>query len=153
MSEQNLWREDVDVNEMSRWNIKRVQYLTDNRWLSMWSIRFIFLFILVTKMWTENKTVPSTWYIFNVQWCLHWFSHVPWIVIGLDEVPANFYREKRSVAFVTGHLFNFLVVLSLICLVITQILICEKQTIWWLEILLRTIVAALLKTKGNGYFV
>ena len=153
MSNQNLWREDVDVNEMLRWNIKHVQYLIDNRWLSMWSIRFIFLFILVTKMRTENKTVPSTWYIFNVQWCLHRFSHVPWIVIGLDEVPANFYREKRSVAFVTGYLFNFLVVLSLICLVITQILICEKQTIWWLKILLRTIVAAMLKTKGNGYFV
>ena len=36
--------------------------------------------------------------------------------------------EKRSVAFVTGHLFTFLVVLSLICLVTTQILICENQT-------------------------
>ena len=32
----------------------------------------------------------------------------------------------------------------------TQILICENQTIWKLEILLRTIVAALLKTKCNG---
>ena len=57
------------------------------------------------------------------------------------------------VAFVTGHLFTFLVVLSLICLVTTQILICENQTIWSLEILLRTIVAALLKTKCNGRFV
>ena len=43
--------------------------------------------------------------------------------------------------------------LSLIWLVTTQILICENQTIWRLEILLRTIVAALLKAKGNGRFV
>ena len=81
------------------------------------------------------------------------FTYVPYIVIGLHEEPANFYREKRSVAFVTGHLFTFLVVLSLICLVTTQILICENQIIWRLEILLRTIVAALLKTKCNGRFV
>ena len=34
-----------------------------------------------------------------------------------------------------------------------QILICENQTIWRLEIRPRTIVAALLKTKSNGRFV
>ena len=85
----------------------------------------------------------------------HWFfQYVPYIVIGLvHEGPANFYREKRRVAFVTSHLFTFLVVLSLICLVTTKILICGNQTIWRLEILLRTIVAALLKTKYNGRFV
>ena len=82
------------------------------------------------------------------------FPYVPYIVTGLVHgEPANFYREKRRVAFVTGHLFTFLVVLSLICLVTTQILICENQIIWRLEILLRTIVAALLKTKCNGHFV
>ena len=47
----------------------------------------------------------------------------------------------------------FLVVLSLICLVTMQILICENQTKRGLEILLRTIVAALLKTKCNGRFI
>ena len=48
------------------------------------------------------------------------------VVIGLHKEPANFYGgKKRSVAFVTGHLFTFLMVLSLICLVTTQILICE----------------------------
>ena len=41
----------------------------------------------------------------------------------------NFCRGKRSVAFVTGHLVPFLVVLSLICLVTTQILMCENQTV------------------------
>ena len=75
------------------------------------------------------------------------FTYVPYIVIGLHEEPANFYREKRSVAFVTGHLFTFLVVFSLIGLVTTQILICDNQIIWRLKILLRTIVAALFKTK------
>ena len=54
------------------------------------------------------------------------FTYVPYIVIGLHhEEPANFYREKQSVAFVTGYLLTFLVVLFLICLVTTQILICD----------------------------
>ena len=78
---------------------------------------------------------------------------MPYIVIGLHEELANFYREKRSVAFVTDHLITFLMVLSLICLGITQILICENQTILGVEILLRTIVAALLNTKCNGRFI
>ena len=39
------------------------------------------------------------------------FPYVPYIVISLvREKPANFYRGKRRVAFVTGHLFTFLVV-------------------------------------------
>ena len=45
------------------------------------------------------------------------------IVISFHEKPANFYGEKRSVVFVTGHLFTFLVVLSLICLLTKEILI------------------------------
>ena len=65
---------------------------------------------------------------------------------------ANFSREKESVAFLTGHLFTFLLVLSLICLV-TQILMCENQSTWRLKIQLRMIVAALLKTKCNDCFV
>ena len=49
------------------------------------------------------------------------FPYVPYIVTGLVHgEPANFYREKRRVAFVTGHLFTFLVVLTLICLVTSQ---------------------------------
>ena len=114
-----------------------------------------YVFILLTKMRTETKTVASTWYIFNVLGCTHCFSHTCLILLlaGLHEEPANFYREKRSVAFVTGHLFTFLVVLSLICLVTTQTVICENQTICRLEIMLRTIVAAWLKTKCDGRFV
>ena len=38
------------------------------------------------------------------------FTHVSYIVIGSHEEPANFYREKRSVALVTFHLFTFLMV-------------------------------------------
>ena len=96
------------------------------------------VFILLTKMQTETKTVPSSQYVFNVQGCTH--SDVPYIVIGLQYV-----RNLRRVAFVTGHLFTFVVVSSLICLVTTQILICGNQTTQRLEILLRTIVTALLK--------
>ena len=113
-----------------------------------------YVFTLLTKMWTGTKTVPSTWYIFNVEGCSHTDFHICalycyWLTWRIGE----FLREKRSVAFLTGHLFTFLVVLILICLVTTQILICENQTTWRLEILLRTIVAALLKTKCNGRFV
>ena len=81
------------------------------------------------------------------------FTYVLYIFIGLQEEPANFYWEKRSVTIVTGHLFTFLTVLSLICSVTTQILVSENQTIWRLKILLRTIVTALLITKCNGRFV
>ena len=69
------------------------------------------------------------------------------LLASVHEEPANFYKEKRRVAFVTGHFFTFLVVLSLICLATTQILICGNQTTWTLEILIRTTVAALFKTK------
>ena len=57
------------------------------------------------------------------------FTYVPHVVIGLYKEPANFYREKRSISFVTGHLFTFVLVLSFICLVTPQILICENQTV------------------------
>ena len=75
-----------------------------------------------------------------------------YIVIGLHEEPENFYREKGSVALVTGNLFTFLVVSSLVGLVTTQILICENQIIRRLEIPLRTIVAPLIKINCNGRF-
>ena len=59
-------------------------------------------------MRTKTKTVPSTWYIFKVQKCTTLiFTYVSYIVIGLHEEPENFYREKRSVALVTGDLFTF----------------------------------------------
>ena len=35
-----------------------------------------YVFILLTKMRTETKTVPSTWYIFNVQGCTHTDFHI-----------------------------------------------------------------------------
>ena len=35
------------------------------------------------------------------------FPYVPCNVNGLHEEEANFYREKRSVTFVTGHFFLF----------------------------------------------
>ena len=57
------------------------------------------------------------------------FTYVPHTDICLHGEAANFYREKRSVAFVTGHLFTFLVILSHSCLVTMQILICENQAI------------------------
>ena len=40
-----------------------------------------YVFISLTKMRTETKTVPSTWYIFNVQGCTHWFFHMCLILL------------------------------------------------------------------------
>ena len=111
------------------------------------------------KMQTKNLYCFFVWYVITCHLTTYlasrnrFFTYIHYVVFGLHEEPANFLKEKRSVAFLTGHLFTFLVVLSLICLVTTQILICENQIIWRLEILLRTIVAALLKTKCNGRYV
>ena len=120
---------DVDVNECHYWmfNTYNIRETIDSFARGPYYHLFKrYVFILLTKMRTETKTVPSTWYIFNVQGCTRtYFSILPYIVIGLmHEGPANSYREKRRVAFVSGHLFTFLVVLSLICLMTTQILIC-----------------------------
>ena len=83
----------------------------------------------------------------------HWFSHMCLILLLAYTRNRRIFVGKNGVTFVTSLLFTFQVVLSLIWLVTTKILICENQTIWRLEILLRTIVAALLKTKCNGRFV
>ena len=113
-----------------------------------------YVFILLTKLRTETKTVPSTWYIFNVQGCTHTDFHICalycyWLTWGTGEfLKGKAKRFFRDWPFVKG-----LVVLSLISLVTTQILICDNQIICRLEILFRTIVAALLKTKCNGCFV
>ena len=101
-----------------------------------------------------GKSEALLWWL--AIWLLFLWFYLPsvwWLVIGLHEETANFCREKRSVAFVTSHFFTFLVALSPICLVTTQQLICENQTIWRLKILLRMIVAALLITKCNGRFL
>ena len=98
-----------------------------------------YVFILLTKMRTKTKTVHGC-----TRTDFHMCSlYCYWLTWGTGD----FDREKRSVAFVTGHLFTFLVVLFLICSVTTQISICENQTTWRLEILLRMIGAALFKTK------
>ena len=75
----------------------------------------------------------------------HWFSCTCLTLV--------YTRKQRSAAFVTGSLRTFLVVLSLICLVTSQILVSENQMIWRLKIPFRTTVAASLKTKCNGRFV
>ena len=62
-----------------------------------------YVFILLTKMRTDTKTVPSTWYIFNVQGCTHIDFHICALYHYWHEESANFYGEKWSVAFVTSH--------------------------------------------------
>ena len=57
---------DVDVNEMSLLNVKHTQHSST----ALHVVRIIIfvsgVFILLTKMRTETKIVPSTWYIFDV---------------------------------------------------------------------------------------
>ena len=139
-------------------NIWHAQYSRNNWQRCTWSVHFILLTDMCSFWWQTCGPRPKLFLrldIFSTFRGVHAliFIYVLYIVIGLHEEPANFNREKRSVAFVTNRFFTFLEVLSLICLVTKQILICENQIIWRLEILLRTIVAALLKTKCNGRFV
>ena len=138
---------------MSLLNIWQAQFSRNSWQPCRWSVRFIFLIDMCSVCWQKCEPRPKLFLrldIFSTFRGVHAliFKYVPQIVFGLHGEPANFYREKRNVAFVTGHLFTFLVVSSLVCLVTTQILIFENQTAYWrLEILLRMIVAALLKTK------
>ena len=64
----NLIKVDVDVNEMSLLNIWHVQH-SRNNWQLCTGPYYLFkqyVFILSTKMWTETKTVPLTWCIFDI---------------------------------------------------------------------------------------
>ena len=69
-----------------------------------------YVFILLTKMRTETKTVPSTWYIFNVQGCTHTDFHICalycyWLTWGTGEFlkgkAKRFFRDWPFV-YVTG---------------------------------------------------
>ena len=104
------------------------------------------VFILWTKMLTETKTVRWTGYTFNIPECTHGDFHMCLLLLLAYMRNLQIFIGQ-SVAFMTGHLFTFLVDLSLISSVTMQILICGNQTIWRLEIRLRTILATLLKTK------
>ena len=104
-------------------------------------------------MQTETKTVPQTWYTFNIPGCTHSDFHICAFYCYCFMRSLQIFIGQ-SVAFMTGHLFTFLVVvLSLICSATMKILICENQTIWRLEIRLRKILATLLKAKCRGHFV
>ena len=76
------------------------------------------------------------------------------LVTDVDEggwcgrVFCSWFRCFRELPFV-----YFSGVLSLICLVSTEILVCENQTIWRLEIVLTRIVAALLETNAMAGFL
>ena len=119
---------------MSLLNIWQAQFSRISWQLCRWSVRFIFLIDMCSVCWQKCEPRPKLFLrldIFSTFRGVHAliFEYVPQIVFGLHGEQANFYREKRNVAFVTGHLFTFLVVSSLVCLVTTQILIFENQTI------------------------
>ena len=109
---------------MSPLNIKHVQYLRNNWQLCMSCVYF------VKKKKCGLRLRLFLWFdIFSTFRGVHplIFTYVPYIVIGLHEELANFYRKKQSIAFATGHLITFLVVLFLICLVATQILTIKNN--------------------------
>ena len=94
-----------------------------------------YVIILLTKMRTETKTVPLTWHIFILI-----FTYVP-------------YRNRPNFIGKSEALLLWLV----ICLIFWWFYLSSvgwlgrywfmKKFMWGLEILLRTIVAAVLKTK------
>ena len=67
------------------------------------------------------------------------------------EEPANFHRASEALfSWLAIFFFTFLVVLSLTCLVTTQILICEDQTIWWMIAIMIILIITLLSVPvGN----
>ena len=80
----NLIKVDVDgdVKEMSLLNIRYAQYSRNNSVTALHVVRTFhrfnrYVFILLTKMQTETKTVPSTWYILKLSGVYtHWFFHM-----------------------------------------------------------------------------
>ena len=76
----NLIKVDVDVKEMSLLNIRYAQYSRNNSVTALHVVRTFhrfnrYVFILLTKMQTETKTVPTTWYILKLSGVYtHWFS-------------------------------------------------------------------------------
>ena len=71
-----------------------------------------YVFALLTKMRTETKTVPSTWYIFNFQECTHQFSHMC-LILSLACMRNRPHKhthtnKKDTVCLMTSaHLSNF----------------------------------------------
>ena len=65
-----------------------------------------YVFILLTKLRTETKTVPSTWYIFNVQGCTHTDFHICalyfyWLTWGTG--PTNIHQRKGHCLMTSAH--------------------------------------------------
>ena len=101
-----------------------------NIWKQLTALHFMCSFHFVKKKKCGLRLRLFLWFdIFSTFRGAHplIFTYVPYIVIGLHEELANFYRKKQSIAFVTGHLITFLVVLFLICLVATQILTIKNN--------------------------
>ena len=142
----NLIKVDVDVNgcHYQIFNLRNIReiHLFDR-----------YVFILLTKMRIKTKTVPSNWYFFNVQRCTHSYFHGLISLLVYMRNRRIFTGKSEALPSWLAICLLFLVVLSLVGLVTTQILICENQIIWRLEIPLRTIVAALIKINCNGRFV
>ena len=138
----NLLKVDVDVNEMS---------LFEKPWQSTAlhvSVRFIFLTDMCSFCWQKCGPRPKLFLrldIFSTFRGVHTliFTYVPYIVTDMRNRQIFMGKSEALLSWLAIRL----VFLPLICLVTTQILISENQTMWKLEILLRTIVAASLKTK------
>ena len=106
---------DVDVNEMPLSNIFKTRAIFEKKLTALHVVHSFYLFnryvfILLTKLRTETKTVPSTWYIFNVQGCTHTDFHICalycyWLTWGTGEFlkgkAKRFFRDWPFV-YVTG---------------------------------------------------
>ena len=106
---------DVDVNEMPLSNIFKTRAIFEKKLTALHVVHSFYLFnryvfILLTKLRTETKTVPSTWYIFNVQWFTHTDFHICalycyWLTWGTGEFlkgkAKRFFRDWPFV-YVTG---------------------------------------------------
>ena len=86
------------------------------------------------------------------------YTHTDFSICALHCYWLQYMRNQRIFIRKSEELLSWMAISLLFWwfishLVTTQILICGNQTTWTLEILIRTTVAALFKTKYNGRFV
>ena len=97
---------DVTIEYLTRATFEKqltVLHVVRTFHLSNW-----YVFILLSKMQTETKTVPSTWYILNVQGCSFTYFHICasycyWLTWGTGE----FLQEKEKRCFCEGPFVYF----------------------------------------------
>ena len=98
---------DVDVNEMPLSNIFKTRAIFEKKLTALHVVHSFYLFnryvfTLLTKLRTETKTVPFTWYILNVQGCTHTDFHICALYCYIVKGKAKRFFRDWPFVYVTG---------------------------------------------------